>query len=169
MDSNPSQHPPTVEDSGASATRTPTGTDSPGFRKFLVAVLPGEANPKLWGIVAHLLYVGTRGIACFVVLQSTTAAADEVDGAPANPSELALDVELRARMVDRLGPAAQSIPVRILHGDPGQRICEYAVHAHCDLIILGRGARSPFRRLVQGSVSKFVLEHSRASVLRIGD
>jgi nucleotide-binding universal stress UspA family protein len=169
MDPGPSHPAPSTVRQGEPMSDTSLSGVHPAFRKFLVAVVPGEPNPKLWGIVAHLLGEGTRGIACHVVMQSTTAAADDADGSPTNPAELAIDVEIRTRMTEHLCSAAQAVPVRILHGDPGQRICEYAAHTHCDLIVLGRGARSSFKRFVRGSVSTYVLENSRGSILRVGD
>jgi nucleotide-binding universal stress UspA family protein len=165
----PSDPAPSRGDPAEPAIGWSPAIDRPTFRKFLVAVLPGETNPKLWGTVAHLVHDGSRGIVCHVVMQSTTAAADESDGSPTNPAELAIDVEIRGRVARQLGPAAQALPVRILHGDPGQRICEYSAHTHCDLIVLGRGTRSSLRRLMRGSVGTYVVENSSASILRIGD
>jgi nucleotide-binding universal stress UspA family protein len=102
-------------------------------------------------------------------LRPTTGAANEADGSPANEEELAINQELRARLNDHLGGDARAIPIHILHGDPGQRICEYAEYTQCDLIVLGTRAKSSFGKWVRGSVSKYVAGNSRRSVLLIGD
>lgn len=141
----------------------------PRFRKFLLAVQPGESNPRVWLVTRDLVHCGTQAIVCHVVMRPTTGAANEVDGSPANEEELAINQELRARLNEYLGGDAREISIRILHGDPGQRICEYAEHTQCDLIVLGTRAKSSFGKWVRGSVSNYVAGNSRRSVLLIGD
>ncbi len=142
---------------------------APPFRRFLLAVRPGEPNPRLWGVVADLLRARAHGVVCHVVLRSTTAAANESDGSPANAEEAAINQELRRRLVDRLGGTGRDLPIRILHGDPGERICEYAEFADCDLIVLARRGKPSFGRWARGSVSRHVAATTRRSVLIVGD
>ncbi len=155
-------------DAGPRSAAPPASPDGPRFRRFLLAVRPGEPNPRLWGVVGDLLREGTEGLVCHVVLRSTSAAANDTDGFPANPEETAINQELRTRLIDRLGVGGREIPIRILHGDPGERICEYAEYAECDLIVLARRARASFGRWAQGSVSRYVAGTSRRSVLLVG-
>ncbi len=140
-----------------------------GFRRFLLAIRPGEAGPRVWEVVGQMLRGGAEGVVCYVVLRSTTAAANETDGFPANAEETAVNQELRARLLERLGSPARDIPIRILHGDPGQRICEYADYAECELVVLARRERSSFGRWARGSVSRYVAATFRRSVLLVGD
>jgi nucleotide-binding universal stress UspA family protein len=135
----------------------------------LLAVQPGEPNPRVWAITGDLVHAGAQAIVCHVVMRPTTGAANESDGSPANDEELAINRELRTRLIDHLAVNARDIPIRILHGDPGQRICEYAEYVQCDLIVLGTRARPSLGKWVRGSVSKYVAGNSRRSVLLIGD
>ncbi len=112
---------------------------------------------------------GADAIVCHVVLRPTSSAANDSDGSPANPQELAIIQELRARLLEHVATRARDIPIRILHGDPGQRICEYAEYAECDLIVLGHRTRSSLGTWVRGSVSKYVVGCSPRSVLCIGE
>lgn len=144
-------------------------SDPSGFHRFLLAVQPGEVNPRVWSIVRDLIRAGVRGIACHVIMRPTTAPANEADGSPANEEEQVIDERIRTRLIEHLGDRAREIPVRILHGDPGQRICEYAEHAQCDLIVLGTRSKPSFADWVRGSVSQYVARNSRRSVLLTGD
>ena len=139
------------------------------FRRFLLAVRPGEPNPRLWGVVGDLLRARAHGVVCHVVVRPTTAAANDADGSPANSEEAAINQELRSRLIDRLGTAGRDLPIRILHGDPGERICEYAEFAACDLIVLARRGKPSFGRWARGSVSRRVAATTRRSVLLVGD
>jgi nucleotide-binding universal stress UspA family protein len=149
------------------APRPPTGS-SPRFVRFLLAVAREEPNEKLWGVAQDLVRAGSEGMVCHVVMRSTTSPANETDGDPANEEESGIARELRTRLGELLGKDARGVTIRILHGDPGERICEYAEYAHCDLIVLGSRGKSSLGRLVKGSVSKFVVANSRRSVLVIG-
>jgi nucleotide-binding universal stress UspA family protein len=144
-------------------------SSAPSFRRVLLAVQPEEPNPRVWEIMGDLVRAGAQGLVCYAVLRSTTAAADAADGSPANEEELAIAQKLRTRAIAHLGVEARAIPIRILHGDPGERICEYAEYAQCDLIVLGTRAKPSFRTWVRGSVSRYVVNHSRRSVLLVGD
>lgn len=68
-----------------------------------------------------------------------------------------------------LGPNGLEVPIRILHGDPVQRICEYAEFAQCDLIVLGPRRRASIVQSLRGSVSKGVVSATRRAVLLLGD
>lgn len=49
-------------------------------------------------------------------------------------------------------------------GDPAPKICDYADAIHADLIVMGSHGRSALSRLLYGSISQGVLEHSRQPV-----
>jgi nucleotide-binding universal stress UspA family protein len=164
-DHSPPQEPGTDTGPAGSSTN-PTQLR---FRRFLLAVQPGESNPRVWAIAGDLVGAGAEGIVCHVVMRSTTAAANGADGSPANAEELAVNQELRSRLIANLGAKAREIPIRILHGDAGERICEYAEFARCDLIVLGTRAKPSLGKLARGSVSKYLAGNSRRSVLLIGD
>jgi len=100
---------------------------APVFRRLLVAAKPRRGVGSLPRLVRELARApGTTVTLCHVVTRATSAAGNDADGAPANSEETAIVQELRTAAVALLGHPGQDVPIRILHGDPGERICEYA-------------------------------------------
>ena len=54
---------------------------------------------------------------------------------------------------------------KILHGNPGDKIVEYADKAEADLIVVGSRGRGKLASAVLGSVSEHVVHKSKRSVL----
>jgi nucleotide-binding universal stress UspA family protein len=89
---------------------------------------------------------------------------------PAGPSrgaEAIEDPEVRNRVLSALDIVAQSVPaeLRVLAGNPGERIVELADTGGYDLVVLGRMDTSPVRRFLLGNVSEYVVKHSHVPVL----
>ncbi len=140
------------------------------FPRVLWALDRSPAGARGDPIVATLVrQLGAGVTVCHTVFRPTLGAADELDGSPAGPEEVTLAQELRARVTVALGAAGRDAPIRILHGDPGQRVCEYAEFLGTDLIVLGPRSPGSLARALRGSVSRYVLEHSRRHVLILGD
>jgi nucleotide-binding universal stress UspA family protein len=60
--------------------------------------------------------------------------------------------------------SAQSVPVEhlyVLKGEPGPQIVRIAERVHCDLIIMGTRGMSAVESLLLGSVSHYVVNHSK--------
>jgi nucleotide-binding universal stress UspA family protein len=59
------------------------------------------------------------------------------------------------------------VEVRVVPGDeePGHAIVAVAEQVHPDLVVIGSGGRSFFKRLFTGSVSDFVVHHAPCPVL----
>lgn len=155
-----------------SVPTSPGAVGSPGgpFRRALVAV--DAADPRDDATARATWWAAGSGldlVFCHVVLRPTSAAGNEQDGSPADPGEIQLLQRLRGRLVAALGPPGLEVPIRILHGDPVQRICEYAEFAHCDLIVLGPRRRASIVQSLRGSVSKGVVSATRRAVLLLGD
>jgi nucleotide-binding universal stress UspA family protein len=134
---------------------------------MLLALQSPPANDRAWSTLTALFESTPETIVCHVVMRPTAIAGNELDGNPANEEELRTNQALRSALVDHAGAGAREIPIRILHGDPGERICEYAEYAGCDLIVLFRGEKSAGLRL-RGHVAKYVAGAARASVLVVG-
>jgi nucleotide-binding universal stress UspA family protein len=134
----------------------------------LLALVPGRSSDRAWASAAGLLRDQPGVCVCHVVLRPTGVAGDDLDGNPANDEEIAIVQALRGELVAHLGPSGRTVPIRILHGDPGQRICEYADFLDSGLIVLLRGGPPTLGKRLQGSVSKFVAGSSQRSVLLLG-
>jgi len=145
---------------------------SPVFRRLLIAAKSRPGASPFPRLVRELARPpGTTVTLCHVVMRATSAAGNEVDGSPANPTETAIVQELRAAIVTLLGRPGQDVPIKILHGDPGERICEYAEYLDSDLIVLGPrlATEGSLRKALRGSVSKYVVGNSRRNVLVAAD
>ena len=91
-------------------------------------------------------------------------AADDV-GRENHARDIALHREVAERVVDQLidlGWHAAGISVV---GDPGSEILAASREWHADLIVTGSRGLGTIRRLLQGSVSHYVMTHARSSVL----
>lgn len=113
--------------------------------------------------------MGSDAVLCHVILRPTSSPGNETDGAPANLEETDLLRTLRSAAISGLGDRGRDLPILILHGDPGQRICEYADYADCDLIVLGPRKKASIAKALRGSVSKYVVGNSRRHVLVLGE
>ena len=139
----------------------------PLFRRTLLALDASPPNERAWATLKGLLDRVPATIVCHVVMRPTAIAGNEQDGDPSNEEELRINRTLRSALVQHAGPGAREVPIKILHGDPGERICEYAEFADCDLIVVVRGEKTGGLRL-RGRVAKYVAGASRRSVLVIG-
>lgn len=139
------------------------------FGKILAAVDIQHGDPpsvgSLWEIV---LMLGAKTTVCHVELRPTVAAGNELDGSPSDAQETETLRALRSAALAGLGPPGADLPIVILHGDPGQRITEYADFLDVDLIVLGPRAKRSIAKTLRGSVTKYVVGNTRRSVLVLG-
>lgn len=139
------------------------------FHRCLVAVEAKPTGPRLRLVLQGLARGGgARFLVVHAVLRSTSVAGNELDGNPADQEEVALAQAIRREVMAWFGDAGRDVPVKILHGDPGQRICEYAEYLGCDLIVLEAGDPLTVAKRLRGSVRGYVAAHARCSVLTVG-
>jgi nucleotide-binding universal stress UspA family protein len=112
---------------------------------------------------------GDSGLVCHVVMRPTSVAANDSDGAPADPQEESILRGIRAALGSQGPEPVRHLPIRILHGDPGQRICEYADYVGCETIVLGPREKESLGKRLRGSVTRYVLGNTRRSVFIVGD
>jgi len=58
---------------------------------------------------------------------------------------------------------------QILHGDPANKICDFAASVSADIIIIGSKGLSGIQRLFLGSVSQSVIKNAPCSVFVVRD
>ena len=152
------------------APAAPTGPAPGPFQSVLLALdrkdRDGFRGTSPWDVVR---WTGARATVCHVVMRPTAYASNETDGAPADAEERAILQALRATAVDRLGPFGRTLELRILHGDVGQRICEFADYLHADLIVMGPRRKRGLAHALRGSVSRYVVANARPSVIVLGE
>lgn len=161
---------PSPPKEGLSVTSVePTGPSHRPFRSVLLALdrkdRDGFRGTSAWDVVR---WTGARLTLCHVVMRPTAYASNEADGAPADAEERGILQTLRATAVTELGPAGRAVEIRILHGDVGQRICEFAEYLHADLIVMGPRQKGGLARALRGSVSRYVVANARVSVIVLG-
>jgi nucleotide-binding universal stress UspA family protein len=148
------------------APSVPSPPSGPFFRSVLLAVdrkrREAAHGRSVWDFLRSTEATLTI---CHVVMRPTSVAGNELDGAPADAAETATLRELRTAAVAELGARGRDVPIKILHGDAGQRICEYAEYLDCDLVVLGPREKSTLAKALRGSVSRYVVGNCRRSVL----
>jgi nucleotide-binding universal stress UspA family protein len=158
------------------STRTPTADHmttppyAPAFRRILLALDAKDHGPHVASVLTDLVdRFHAEMMVVHVVFTSTSVAANASDGAPADAAESQVVHVVRMALIRWLGARGDAVAIKILHGDPGERICEYADYAGCDLIVLEGRRKTGIARRLRGSVSKYVAGNARCSVLVIGD
>ena len=79
--------------------------------------------------------------------------------------EVARHREIAEQVVDQLVDLGWHAAGISVVGDPGNEILAASRDWHADLIVTGSRGIGPIRRLLQGSVSHYVMTHARSSVL----
>lgn len=79
--------------------------------------------------------------------------------------DIAMHREISERVVDQLIDLGWHAAGITVVGDPGSQIIAASREWHADLIVTGSRGLGTIRRLLQGSVSHYVMTHARSSVL----
>ncbi len=140
-------------------------TDSP-FKKILIGLDLSNQTDLVIERSAYLVRTfGAELQVVTVVHVPTSTAGDEMDGNPANKGETQLQDELMNRLHKYFGDSVRQMEIKVLHGDPAERISEYADYTKSDLIIVGSKHEGAFRKAVLGTVSGSLANKSKKSVL----
>jgi nucleotide-binding universal stress UspA family protein len=137
------------------------------FKKILIGLDVSDKTDRVIQTSAYLVRVFKAEPEVITVVNvPTTSAGNEMDGIPANQEEIHLRDELISRLHRHFGQdQLAEMEVKVLHGDPAQRIAEYADYSRCDLIIVGSRGQGAIRKAILGSVSESVVGRSKRSVL----
>lgn len=137
------------------------------FRKILVGVDTSDQTPYVLKIASYLSGVlDSKVLVCNVANVVTSVRANERDGFPANDEERRIIDELSVKIHEAFGNAYETrVETKMLHGDPSERISEYAEYSGCDLIIVGSRSHGLFKKTLLGSVSSSIASRSKKPVL----
>jgi nucleotide-binding universal stress UspA family protein len=137
------------------------------FKRVLIGLDVSDQTDLVIRISAYLLGVfNAKAEVVTVIKVPTTSAGNEMDGIPANQEEIRLRDELLSRLHRYFGEdKLKELDVKVLHGDPSQRIAEYADYSSSDLIIVGSRGQGALKKAFLGSVSESVVGRSKRSVL----
>jgi nucleotide-binding universal stress UspA family protein len=148
------------------STRGTTNESAP-FPKILVGV---DASSEQTARILNLAHVFSKRlnalvIVCTVANVSTSVQGNETDGFPANGQERGILERVEELVHEEFDDAARSVEVKILHGDPGERLSEYAEYSDCELVIVGSRGQGTLKKALLGSVSSSVASRCKRSVL----
>jgi nucleotide-binding universal stress UspA family protein len=136
------------------------------FKNILVGLdISDQTEPVIQAVAALSRAFGSTVHVVTVVNVPTSNVGNEMNGTPANQNEIRLRDEVLYHVHKVFGEETHNIDVKVLHGDPGERIAEYAEYLNCDLIVVGSRGQGILRKTIFGSVSSAVASKSKRSVL----
>jgi nucleotide-binding universal stress UspA family protein len=136
--------------------------------RILVAVDNSNYAPLVMQETAKLATrLGSDVTVMSVVNVPGLVAEGEIDSAKIDEEEHQL-TELHNKLIEKyFNHPAILIESKILHGDPADRICEYAETIDADLVIVGTHGRGKLATALMGSVSEKVVHHCKRTVIVI--
>jgi nucleotide-binding universal stress UspA family protein len=137
-----------------------------GIHRILVAIDSSNYAPIVIQEAAKLaIRLGSDVTVLNVVnVPGMFASEGEVDSAVIEEEEKQV-TELHKKLIEKyFNHASILIESKILHGDPAQKICEYAEAIDADLVIVGTHGRGKLASALMGSVSEKVIHHCKRSV-----
>ena len=132
------------------------------FTKILLGVNVSEQAYRTVKTAAYLADSFKASVVVATVVNvGTGVAGDEFDGTPANKEERSMLDSLALLVHQAFGSSGDKVEVKILHGDPAERLAEYANYSNCDMIVVGSRGQGPFRAALLGSVSSALVTRSK--------
>lgn len=135
------------------------------FQKLLVGIDISNQSSEL-RLVAYLARNFNSDVTiCNITNIATSVKGDEVDGKPVTIEENKTHKAIEEMVHKEFGDYAKKVEIKILHGDPAERIVEYAEYCNSDLIVVGSRRQGAMKRALLGSVSSSVVSKAKKSVL----
>jgi nucleotide-binding universal stress UspA family protein len=134
------------------------------FKRILVGIDPAKSSSVIETVHYLADKLGAEVIVVYVALADTVVPGNERDGLPATSEEERVYEKLEKAVRTSFGES-RTIPLKILHGDPAERLAEYAKFAHCDLVVVGSRHLGALASALFGSVSSGLLKRSDVPVL----
>jgi nucleotide-binding universal stress UspA family protein len=136
------------------------------FQRILIGLDTSDQAREIIALVAYLTKTfNSSVIACNVSNMVTSVEGNEMDGSPVTEEERKIHDKLEEMIYKEFGDAGKQVKVKTLHGDPAERIVEYAEFCNSDLIVVGSRGQGALKRALLGSVSSSVAAKTKTSVL----
>jgi len=127
------------------------------------AAVYARSLAEQYGATLHVVHVVERVPAAMPVPDAGAVAL-----AAPGPEEMAAARAATEQFVRTcLQDAAIPVVARVLEGAPHVQIARYAAEAAIDLIVIGTHAAGVVKRILLGSISKWVMEHAPCPVLMV--
>ena len=136
-------------------------------RRILVAVDISEYASTVAEEAARLAPLSGSDVTLVSVVKmpALTASEDTIDSKELGEEEKELQ-SLHRSLIDKyFNHSSILIESKVLHGDPAEKICEYAETLDAGLVIVGTRGRGRITSAVLGSVSEKVARDCKRSVL----
>jgi nucleotide-binding universal stress UspA family protein len=136
------------------------------FQKILAGLDSSNQSSDIVSMVSFLAKAfNSTVIVCNVADMITSVEGNEMDGFPVTKEERKSHDTIEEMVYKEFGDIAQQVEIKILHGDPAERIVEYAEFCNSDLIVLGSRGQGALKRALLGSVSSSVATKTKKSIL----
>ena len=156
---------PTIEHRLSETARPDGRSGRRIFSRILVGVEPARSADVIETVNYLAERLGAEVIVAHVALASTAVPGNESDGLPATSEEQRLYDSLERQVRHSFGVGSSKVPLKILHGDPAERLAEYATFTNCDLVVVGSRHLGALKSALLGSVSSGLLKRSNVPVL----
>lgn len=135
------------------------------YNKILLAIDGSEHSIRAANEVVKIVSLGNKGKIEIVYVADFGKSKSEVLHSQGK-EELEYTRKKRLRSVEELMKSNQvTYEIKILHGEPGPSIVEYANKEKFDLVVLGSRGLNAFQEMVLGSVSHKVVKRADCPVL----
>jgi len=136
------------------------------FQRIIVGLDASDQSQEIIRLVAYLAKTfNSSVIACNVTNMVTGVEGNEIDGYPVTKEERKSHDTMEEIIYKEFGDLAKQVKIKILHGDPAERIVEYAEFSNSDLIVVGSRGQGALKRALLGSVSSTVAVNEKKPVL----
>ncbi|MGD6875055.1 universal stress protein [Bacillus infantis] len=134
------------------------------YKRILLAIDGSEHSERATDQAAGLAELSGASIEIVYVADYSKAMTDVLH----TQSKEDLDLARREKLLpfeERLEALGTSFSVKILHGEPGPAIVEYANSSDADLVVIGSRGLNALQEMVLGSVSHKVVKRTDCPVL----
>ncbi len=135
--------------------------------RLLVPIDGSEPSLRALALAARLATAQGLSLEVVAVLETPPLEMFTRDGiawTDVQALEQRVDAEVLRPAVLRLGPEAPPVHAHVEIGHVADRLLDLAEREGVQMVVLGRTGKGPFRRAIEGSVSRALAAHSKVPV-----